>query len=239
MPKKLPQYVEKNLVRGYTYLSFRRGKGPRIRLPDDPDSQEFKLAYAAALAGEMAPTSPTLKRDLTGAIGALIVDYKTKGTFTSLRATSKKGYTRLETIRIEHGHRTVAGLTRERINTFILAPLADRPGAQLDTLKKLRVLVQHANGLHWLKGDPTAGIKRPTTKEIRAWTDAELAAFEARWPIGTKQGLPMSSCATSAPRVSTFMPLPGRKSTPTVSTTSGARVAWRSTVICRTSFALH
>jgi integrase len=188
MPKKLPQYVEKNLVRGYTYLSFRRGKGPRIGLPDDPDSQEFKLAYAAALAGEMAPTSPTLKRDLTGTIGALIVDYKTKGTFTSLRATSKKGYnTRLETIRIEHGHRTVAGLTRERINTFILAPLADRPGAQLDTLKKLRILVQHANGLNWLKGDPTAGIKRPKTKEIRAWTDAELAAFEARWPIGTKQ----------------------------------------------------
>jgi integrase len=188
MPKKLPQYVEKNPVRGYTYLSFRRGKGPRIRLPNDPDSQEFKLAYAAALGGEMAPTGPTLKRDAPGTIGALIVDYKKNGTFTALRDTSKTGYTtRLETIRIEHGHRTVAGLTKERINTFILAPLADRPGAQLDTLKKLRILVQHANGLNWLKGDPTAGIKRPKTKEIRAWTDAELAAFEARWPIGTKQ----------------------------------------------------
>ncbi|HEY0223313.1 MAG TPA: tyrosine-type recombinase/integrase, partial [Pseudolabrys sp.] len=31
------------------------------------------------------------------------------------------------------------------------------------------------------------GIARPKTKEIRAWTDAEIEAFEQRWPIGTKQ----------------------------------------------------
>jgi integrase len=35
--------------------------------------------------------------------------------------------------------------------------------------------------------DPSIGIKRPKQKEIRAWTDAEMAAFERRWPIGTKQ----------------------------------------------------
>jgi enterobacteria phage integrase len=38
-----------------------------------------------------------------------------------------------------------------------------------------------------LRADPSAGIKRPKTKEIRAWTDAELSKFEARWPIGSKQ----------------------------------------------------
>jgi site-specific recombinase XerC len=188
MPKKLPPHVDKNRAKGHTYLSFRMGKGPRIRLPDNPDSSEFKAAYIAALAGEMVTTGPTLKRDAPGTIGALIVDYKTSGTFTALRDTSKKGYnTRLETIRVEHGHRTVAGLTRDRINTFILSPLADRPGAQLDTLKKLRILVQHAIGIGLLKSDPTTGIKRPKTKEIRPWTDGEKAAFEKRWPIGTKQ----------------------------------------------------
>jgi hypothetical protein len=39
----------------------------------------------------------------------------------------------------------------------------------------------------WLKHDPSLGIKRPKGNEIRAWTDAELAAFERRWPIGTKR----------------------------------------------------
>jgi len=88
---------------------------------------------------------------------------------------------------VEHGHRTVIGLTRDRINTKILQPLADRPGAALDTLKKLRILIGHAISIDWLKSDPSVGIKRPKTKEIRAWTDAEMTAFEARWPLGTKQ----------------------------------------------------
>jgi enterobacteria phage integrase len=36
MPRKLPPNVERNHVKGHTYLSFRIGKGPRIRLPNDP-----------------------------------------------------------------------------------------------------------------------------------------------------------------------------------------------------------
>lgn len=186
MPRKLPPNVERNHVKGHTYLSFRIGKGPRIRLPDDPTSQEFRDAYATAMAGE-TPNKPTVKTDGHGTIGALITSYKQSGQFKALGETSKAGYmSRLEAIRVEHGHRAVAGLTKDRINTFILDPLADRPGAALDTLKKLRILIKHAVDKHWLKYDPSVGIKRPKGKEIRAWTDAELTAFERRWPIGTK-----------------------------------------------------
>ncbi|WP_244485770.1 hypothetical protein [Bradyrhizobium tropiciagri] len=48
--RRLPPHVEANTVKGKTYLSFRvRGQnGPRIRLSDDPTSEEFRLAYAAA-----------------------------------------------------------------------------------------------------------------------------------------------------------------------------------------------
>lgn len=186
MPRRLPPNVERNVVKGHAYLSFRIGKGPRIRLPDDSTTQEFRDAYAAAMAGETA--KPTVKKDAPGTIGSLIAEYKASGQYTALRETSKDGYSsRLEQIRIEHGHRAVAGLTKDRINSFILDPLADRPGAQLDTLKKLRILIQYAIGKGWLKHDPSLGIKRPKGKEIRAWTDAELTAFERRWPIGTKQ----------------------------------------------------
>ena len=101
---------------------------------------------------------------------------------------SKPGYlSRLNAMREEHGHRSVVGLTKERIEKGILEPLADRPAAQLDTLKKLRILIKHAIDKKLLHHDPSVGIKRPRQKEIRAWTDAEMAAFERRWPIGTKQ----------------------------------------------------
>jgi enterobacteria phage integrase len=187
MPRKLPLNVERNQVKGHTYLSFRLGKGPRIRLPDDPTSQAFRDAYTAAMVGETA-AKPTIKKDAPGTIGALIASYKASGAYTGLSETSKAGYSsRLEQIRVDHGHRAVAGLTKDRIQTFILDPLADRPGAALDTLKKLRILITHAIGKGWLKHDPSTDIKRPKGKEIRAWTDAELLAFERRWPIGTKQ----------------------------------------------------
>jgi enterobacteria phage integrase len=185
MPRKLPPNVERNHVKGKTYLSFRIGKGPRLRLPDDPTTQEFRDAYAAAMAGETS--KPTVKKDALGTIGALVASYKASGAFTGLGDGSKAGYmSRLEAIRIDHGHRAVAGLTKDRIQSFILDPLAG-PGAALDTLKKLRILIAHAIGKSWLKHDPSTGIKRPQGKEIRAWTDAELAAFERRWSIGTKQ----------------------------------------------------
>src|ERR1035437_9393921 len=52
MPRKLPPHVERNQVKGHTYLSFRIGKGARIRLPSDPTSEEFRQAYAAAMSGD-------------------------------------------------------------------------------------------------------------------------------------------------------------------------------------------
>jgi integrase len=186
MPRKLPPHVERNSVKGHTYLSFRIGKGPRIRLPKDPTSQTFRDAYAAAIA--TYTTAPRVKQDTAGTLGALIESYLRSASFTGLADMSKPGYmSRLNTMREEHGHRSVAGLTRDRIEKGFLRPLADRPAAQLDTLKKLRILIRHAIENRQLAHDPSLGIKRPKTKEVRAWTDAEMAAFERRWLIGTKQ----------------------------------------------------
>jgi hypothetical protein len=189
MPRKLPPYVERNHVKGHTYLSFRRGKGPRIRLPNDPTSGEFLAEYHAALTGQpLTPDQERFARAAPGTIAALIASYMRSSDFIGLRHTSKSGYqSRLEAIRTEHGHRTVVGLSRERIVTGILQPYADRPGAALDTLKKLRILIRHAINIGWLKHDPSLGIKRPKIKKIRSWTDDEIEQFKKRWPLGTKQ----------------------------------------------------
>jgi hypothetical protein len=186
MPPKLPRHVEKNVVKNHVYLSFRIGKGPRIRLPSDPKSKEFAVAYAAALSGKVG--EPKLKRDAPGTIGALIEDWlKTK--FRNLKSpASRSGYlSRMNRIREDHGHRTASGMTKGNIERLFLGPLAETPGAALDTLKKLRILIKHAMGLQWIEHDPSKGIPRPKGKEIRAWTDAEMTIFEKRWPIGTKQ----------------------------------------------------
>jgi hypothetical protein len=102
-----------------------------------------------------------------GTIAALIASYKASAEYIGLRATTKAAYDgRLETIREDHGHRTVAGLSRERIVVAILQPYADRPGAALDTLKKLRILIRHAINIGMLKHDPSLGIKRPKNSNL-------------------------------------------------------------------------
>lgn len=190
MPRKLPAHVERNVVKGKTYLSFRRGKGARVRLPADPTSAAFQDAYAAALAGEVQSRPRGRAPAAAGTIDALVISYLRSPEYVELRETTKKGYaSRIETIRTRHGHRPVAGLTADRIRKAFLDPYAGKPGARLAMLKMLRILIRHAIGTRLLRHDPSLGIKRPRTKEVRSWTEAELAQYEARWPIGTKQRL--------------------------------------------------
>lgn len=172
---------------------FRRDRGPRIALPDTIGSTEFNAAYAAALAGntpENGAMRPSITVSAPGSLSALIASYMRSADYLGLRDTSKAGYySRLETIRADHGHRTVSGLSRERIVTGILQPYADRPGAALDTLKKLRILIRHAINIGWIKNDPSLGIKRPKLQHIRSWSEAEIKAFRDHWPLRSKQRL--------------------------------------------------
>lgn len=131
-------------MKGHVYLSFRIGKGPRTRLPDDQTSEEFRKAYAAVMAGTSS-RGASVRRDAPGTIGALISSYLRSASYVRLRDFSKTGYmSRLNRIREDHGHRTVEGMTREGIITKMLEPYAAFPAAALDTLKKIRILIRHA-----------------------------------------------------------------------------------------------
>lgn len=191
MPRKLPPFVERWRDRhGRVRVYFRKGKGRRIALPSSIGSDEFIAAYQAAFTGQIAAKRERRVPAQPGSIAALIVSYMRSATYVGLRATTKAGYaTTIRVLREVHGHRTLAGLTRERIVAGILQPYADRPGAALAILKILRVLIRHAIDIGWLKHDPSLGIRRPKTKEIRSWSDAQIEAFEKQWPIGTKQRL--------------------------------------------------
>ena len=128
--------------------------------------------------------------------------------YLALRETTKVGYaSRIEMLRTKHGHRTVVGLTRQRIVSGILQPYADRPGATLSILKMLRVLIRHGIDIGWLDQDPSLGIKRPKTLEIRSWTEAEIETFEQYWPIGTKQRLAFALMLCTGQRRSDVYPM--------------------------------
>jgi integrase len=189
MPRRLPPFVECWRDRyGKVRIYFRKDRGTRIPLPNSIGSDQFNAAYQAALAGQLAPVRERHARAVAGTIGSIIIHYKQSAAYIGLRETTKKGYaSRIEILRTQHGHRTVAGLTRERIITGILQTYADRPGAALSILKMLRVLIHHAINIGWLKHDPSLGIRRPKGQRIRSWTEDEIEMYRNRWPLGTKQ----------------------------------------------------
>ena len=191
MPRDLPKHVELWIDRhGRPRCYFRKGKGARIALPTDLASSEFEAAYSDALAGIVEAKRAEKSIYAPGTMGALVVYYLKSSGYLGLRDTSRRGYrVRLEIIRTAHGHRLVAEMTREGIVTKILQPYADRPGQRLALLKMLRILIRHAVEIGWLKHDPSLGIKRPKTQEIRSWTDAEIGQFEKRWPADSRQRL--------------------------------------------------
>jgi enterobacteria phage integrase len=191
MRRKLPPFVECWRDRhGRLRIYFRKARGRRIPLPTTIGSVEFEAAYQAALAGQLVAGRNNLVKPAQGTIGALIVSYMRSSAYLGLRQTTKVGYaSRLDALRSNHGHRTVAGLTRQRIVSGILLPYAGRPGAGLAILKMLRVLIRHGIDIGWLNHDPSLGIKRPKIQEIRAWTDDEIQRFEQQWPVGTKERL--------------------------------------------------
>lgn len=190
MASKFPPFTERWRDRhGRLRVYFRKGHGPRIPLPDDPGSPEFAKAYSDALSGAyQAPPKPKPKHVEAGTLAAVIRSYMASTDYLDLRETTKRGYrNRLRILEDEHGHRTLSGMTRQGIEAKILGPYADRPGQRLAILKNLRVLIRYAIGRGWLKVDPSVGIKRPKNNEIPDWSEADIAQFEARWPLGTRE----------------------------------------------------
>jgi integrase len=161
--------------------------GPRIALPGEPGSREFMEAYQAALADAPRPKIKPRAEAEPGTFRRLIDAYFASPDFLRLRSSTQRSYRLvIERFSTEHGHRRVDQMTREHVQK-IVAARAETPAAANDVLKKLRILVHFAVDLGWRRDDPTLRIKKFAGGEFHTWTEDEIAAFEKRWAIGTRE----------------------------------------------------
>ena len=165
---------------------FRRGKGPRIALPGQPDCPEFLEAYQAALAGE--PVAPQSKvRGAPGTFDLLVQRYYESTAYAQLQPSTRVVY-RSIVDGIMHreriGHRRVDQLRREHVDRM-MARLSATPAAANHVLKKMRLLMQFAIANGWRRDDPTQGLEYFAGGELHTWTEEELETFQRRWPVGT------------------------------------------------------
>jgi hypothetical protein len=70
------------------------------------------------------------------------------------------------------------------------AAVAGAPIRKSSPSSAMRGLFRWAHNAKLVKVDPTSGVSNPKRKGTDGfvpWSEADMAAYEARWPIGTRQ----------------------------------------------------
>jgi enterobacteria phage integrase len=178
------EYLDKaGTVRRY----FRKRGCKPVVLPGVPGSREFMEAYEAAIG---TPLERPARHGGPGSVAALIVDYLRGPAFANLKPPSQKSYRIvLDRFGTKHGHRLVRDMPRSKVAAYVHEIGAERPGMANLTKAVLHQLLAHAVRLGYRNDNPVTEIGRYKLGTHHTWTNAQLAAFEARWPLGTRERL--------------------------------------------------
>jgi integrase len=201
MPKNLAlPYVKRYRDSGGVLRHYFRKRGHKaVALPGVPGSAEFMRAYEAAI-GDAAPVQRG--EHGPGSIGALITDYKQSAAFANLKPSSKRVYLMvLDRFGTLHGRRMVHDAPRAKIAQYIGSVGAESPGMANLTRSVLRKLFVHAIKTGLRNDNPVTEIDSYRSGTHHTWTEAQLAAFEARWPLGTRERLAYALLLQTGQRV--------------------------------------
>jgi integrase len=199
---KLP-YVQAFADRhGRARYYFRKRGFKRVALPGLPGSADFMAAYQAALGKEPASPEIGASRTLPGTVNATIVGFYSSPSFLVLKPTTKSTYRGiLEAFRAKNGDKQISTLERRHILN-LLADKADKPGAQRNLLRMLKMLLSYAVEQGLRPDNPAATLKlaKPKGDGFHTWNEDEIARFEAHHAIGTRARLALAMLLYTAQR---------------------------------------
>src|SRR5262249_248536 len=207
MAKIKLQYVKSYINRHGKVDHYFRRRGQKLaRLPGLPGSDEFMLAYNAALGvpAAQAKIEPGAARTKPGTIAALIARYIASGTFQIARNSSQAQHMRiLNMLRTGFGDLHIAKLERAHIKLMLEAKAAT-PTVARTMLRILRLLIVDAIDSGFRKDDPSIGlkVKLPKSDGFPTWEDDEIERFETAYPLGTKERMALAFLLTFAARCS-------------------------------------
>jgi integrase len=189
LTRPLPRFVNAFIAKGRRYYYFRRPGSKNIRMPDF-GTPEFEIEYRRAWHGDRPEVGAS--RTLPGTLNEAVVSYYKSLAFRELAQSSqymRRSY--LERFREGYGNSRLATMPSE----FIVKMMNTmEPFSARNWFKCVRAVMQHAVSVGLCKTDPTQGVKLPPVKSdgIHAWSEAEIAQYEAHHAIGTKARLALA-----------------------------------------------
>lgn len=176
---------------------YRRPGFPRVALTGEPGSSEFALAYEAAKS--KAPRRIGEDRVAYGTFSWLIVQYYDSAAYGVLKDITKRTYRNvLERFRQTFGDDPVRSMTAPRLDALLEA--TDK---NLVTVRKvLRLILKLAVRRELIKVNPMDGLRlrRKAGQGFRAWAEADIAQYLARWPTGARERLALALLLYTAQR---------------------------------------
>ncbi len=158
-------------------------------------SPEFWERYEAALAGiEAASRRIGAGRHKPGTLAALVLAYYRSPEFLGLSQATKATYRGiLERFVRVAGEDPVRQLQRQHIKAIVGA-MVDRPHAANNLLRMLKLVLDFAVEIELIARNPARGVRgfRVRSTGFATWSEADIAAYEATHPIGTKPRLAMA-----------------------------------------------
>lgn len=169
---------------------YYRPKGQKgVALPDlRADDPAFLAAYMAAAGGQSMPVAPVL----TGTIAAAIIAFRKSDKYHGVADSTRQVWRRhLEKMRDAYGRGRLKDLQPQHIRADLGKLI---PSAAVQRHKVWRALLKWCFATGLVNADPSEAVARPEmgkTTPHAPWTDADVAAFRAHWPVGTQQRLCM------------------------------------------------
>jgi integrase len=191
------KYVVEDIDRhGNVRVYFRRLGFAKIRLRGLPGSEQFQVAYAAALA---KTETGAARRNATeaerGSMAWLSLQYYQSADFRRLDARTQ----RVRRLIIDGLCDSGAGpLPYNKLTPLSILKWrdakADRPEAANSLIKALRQLYAFAIEYRHATKNPAKDVKylRSDSDGFHSWTEEEIARFEACHPVGSKARLALA-----------------------------------------------
>src|SRR5262245_49594746 len=188
MPRPRPPHLHRQVTRhGKPVWYVRINKGPRIRLRAEFGSAEFDAEYQAAISGVPRPQKGA---PAAGTLAWLLARYRETTAWSTLSPATRR---QRENIFL-HVIETAGQKPFARIDAAAIRAGRERraatPAQARNFLDAMRGLFRWASKAGLARIDPTAGIESPPRRKgdgFRPWTEDDVAAYERRWPIGTRQ----------------------------------------------------
>ena len=193
MPRPRPPHLQRHVTRhGRAVWYVRIGRGARIRIRASFGSPEFDTEYLGALQALQAGKPARQDRSTPiGSLAWLIERYRETGKWTGLSlATRRQRENIIKHVLELAGSQPVSRITKANIVAGRDRRAKDAPFQARHFLDTMRGLFRWAVEAGLVKIDPTAGVSDPTlpaTEGFAVWTEDDVAAYQKRWPLGTRQ----------------------------------------------------